>query len=51
MTDNSRKICIVDDCPERYRCLDINTPTFCAVYRAIVQRGLKVESDNKKKSK
>lgn len=38
MTNNSmpkreKKVCTVPYCPERYRCLDKETPTHCAVYR------------------
>lgn len=51
MSSNKKKVCTIIDCPERHRCLDIETPTYCAVYRAIIQQGLKIVDDKKCLSK
>ena len=32
-TKREKKTCDVPVCPERYRCLDVETPKNCAVYR------------------
>lgn len=35
-----RKFCTVGCCPEHYRCLDLDRPTHCPLYRALREKNL-----------
>lgn len=33
-------------CPERHRCLDLDRPTHCPMWRAIVQKDMPIKPEN-----
>lgn len=40
--------CTVGGCPERHRCLDLDRPTHCPLYRALQEKNLPCVKDKGK---